>query len=257
MRLGFVGAGAITTAIVTGLNASDAGADTILVSPRNAEVAAALAAKFPNVTVAASNQAVLDGSDVVIIAVRPQIADEVLPALKFRRDHHVISLMAIIPLEKVAALAAPATKVARAIPLPMVADRCGPTPIYPHDPVAIALFNRIGTAIVAKNADQFSAFSAATATMAPYFAFAGEIAGWLARHDVRDEDARRYVATVFQGLANIAVNMPEQSFATLAREFATRGGINEQAAAHLKETGALASLSDALDAVLKRIKAAG
>ncbi len=257
MKLGFVGAGAITTAIVTGLNASDAGSDTILVSPRNADVAARLAAKFSNVTVAASNQVVLDGIDVVIIAIRPQVADEVLSPLKFRPDHHVISLMAIIPLEKVAALAAPAREIARAIPLPMVADRCGPTPISPADPIAAAIFNRLGTVIEAKSAAQFSAFSAATATMAPYFAFAGEIAGWLARHDVRDDDARRYVATVFQGLASIAANMPEHSFAALARDFATRGGINEQAAAHLKETGALAALSDALDAVLKRLKAAG
>jgi pyrroline-5-carboxylate reductase len=257
MKLGFVGAGAITTAIVTGLNASDAGSDTILVSPRNAQVAAALAAKFSNITVAASNQEVLDGSDVVVIAVRPQVADEVLSALKFRPDHHVISLMAIIPLEKVAALVAPARKIVRAIPLPMVADRRGPTPIYPPDPVAAAIFNRLGTVIEAKSADQFSAFSATTATMSPYYAFAAEIAGWLARHDVPAGDARRYVATVFQGLANIAVNMPERSFTALAGEFATRGGINEQAVAHLKETGALTSLSDALDAVLKRIKAAG
>ena len=256
MKLGFVGAGAITTAIVTGLNASDFGTDTIQVSPRNADVAAALAARFSNVTVAAANQAVLDRSDVVIIAVRPQVADEVLSALKFRPDHHAISLMAIIPLEKLAALVAPASKIVRAIPLPMVAERCGPTPIYPPDPVAVAIFNRLGTVIEAKSADQFSAFSAATATMAPYFAFAGEIAGWLARRDVPAGDARRYVASVFQGLANIAVGQPEHSFAALARDFSTRGGINEQTATHLKDTGALAALSDALDAVLKRLKAA-
>lgn len=256
MKLGFVGAGAITTAIVTGLNASDSGTDTILVSPRNADVAAALAAKFSNVTVAASNQAVLDGSDVAIIAVRPQVANEVLSALKFRPDHHVISLMAIIPLDKVAALVAPARKIVRAIPLPFVADRCGPTPIYPPDPVATALFNRLGTVIEANSADQFSAFSAATATMAPYYSFADEIAGWLAGREVPAGDARRYVATIFQGLANIAASRPEQSFGELAGDFATRGGINEQAVAHLKDAGALAALSGALDGVLKRLKAA-
>lgn len=256
MKLGFVGTGAITSAIITGLNASGAGEDTILVSPRNADIAATLTAKFANVTVAASNQAVLDGSDVVMLAVRPQVAEDVLSALKFRPDHHVISLMAITPLEKVSALVAPATKVARAIPIPIVADRCGPTAIYPPDPVAAAIFNRLGTAIEAKSADQFSAFSAVTATMAPYFAFAGEIAGWLARHDVPAEDARRYIATVFQGLANIAVKDSHRSFAALSGEFATRGGINEQVVAHLKETGALTALSDALDAVLHRMKAA-
>src|SRR5262245_12682027 len=107
MKLGFVGTGAITAAIVTGLTADGASGDTILVSPRNADIAAGLAGKFPNVTVAASNQMVLDGSDVVMLAVRPQVAAEVLSELRFRPDHHVVSLMAIIVLDKVAELVAP------------------------------------------------------------------------------------------------------------------------------------------------------
>ena len=256
MRLGFVGTGAITSAIVAGLNAAGIGRDTILVSPRNAETAAALAARFSSVTVAASNQAVLDGSDVVMLAVRPQVATEVLSELKFRADHHVISLMAIMPLEQVRGMVAPASKVTRAIPLPTVADRRGPTVIFPPDPGAVAIFDRLGTTIAATSADQFGAFSAATATMAPYFAFAGEIAGWLERHGVPAHVARTYVATVLQGLADTAVREKELSFAALAGEFATRGGINEQVAGHLKQHGALAALSDALDAVLQRMKAA-
>jgi pyrroline-5-carboxylate reductase len=247
VRLGFIGTGAITSAIVAGLNAAGGG-DAILVSPRNAETAAALAAKFPSVTVAASNQAVLDGSDVVMLAVRPQVGAEVLSELRFRADHRVISLMAIMPLEQVRAMVAPAQKVTRAVPLPLVADCCGPTPIFPPDQVAAGIFDRLGTAI--------EATSAATATMAPYFTFAEEIAAWLTRHGVPAADARRYVATVHQGLGNIAVATPEHSLAALAGEFATRGGINEQVLAHMKARGAFAALSEGLDAVLERMKAA-
>ena len=256
MRLGFVGTGAITSAIVTGLNGTGLGGDTILVSPRNAETAAALAARFPAVTVAASNQAVLDGSDVVMLAVRPQVAAEVVSELTFRADHHVISLMAIIPLNKVAELIAPATKVMRAIPLPMVADRCGPTVIYPPDPVAVEIFNRLGTAIEAASTNHFIAYSTATATMAPYFTFAEEIAAWLTGHGVPAADARRYVGTVFQGLGNIAAATQEHSLAALAGEFATRGGTNEQVVAHMKARGAFDALSEGLDAVLQRMEAA-
>ncbi|HKP22744.1 MAG TPA: pyrroline-5-carboxylate reductase [Dongiaceae bacterium] len=253
MRLGFVGTGAITSAIVTGLNAAGGG-DTILVSPRNAATAAALAAKHPNVTIAASNQAVLDGSDVVMLAVRPQVATEVLSELKFRADHHIISLMAIIPLEEVRAMVAPARTVTRTVPLPLVADRCGPTPIFPPDQVAAGIFNRIGTAIEATSADQFSAYCSATATMASYFTFAEEIAAWLMRHGVPSIDARRYVGTVFQGLGNIAATTQEHGLAALAAEFATRGGINEQVLAHMKARGAFDALSEGLDAVLQRMK---
>ena len=255
MRLGFVGTGAITSAIVTGLNTAGGG-DTILVSPRNAETAAALAAKVPNVTIAASNQAVLDGSDVVMLAIRPQVATEVLSELTFRADHHVISLMAITPLEQVRAMVAPARTATRAVPLPLVADRCGPTPIFPPDQVAASIFNRIGTAIEATSADQFIAFSTATATMAPYFTFAEEIAAWLTGRGVPAADARRYVATVFQGLGNIAATSQEHSLAALAGEFATRGGINEQVLAHMKARGAFDALSEGLDAVLHRMKSA-
>jgi pyrroline-5-carboxylate reductase len=256
VRLGFVGTGAITSAIVTGLNAAGLGSDTILVSPRNAETAASLAAKFASVTVAASNQAVLDGSEAVMLAVRPQVATEVLSELRFRADHRVISLMAITPLEMVRALVAPASAVTRAIPIPIVADRCGPTAIYPSDPVAAEIFNRLGSAIEATSADQFIAYSTATATMAPYFTFAEEIAAWLTRHGVPAADARRYVATVFRGLGNIAATTQEQSLAALAGEFATRGGINEQVLAHMKARGAFDALSEGLDAVLQRMKSA-
>src|SRR5262245_4739042 len=95
MRLGFVGTGTIAAAIIEGLFAAD-GAHSITVSPRNAEVAADLAARFANVRIAPTNQAVLDASDVVFLAVRPQIADGVLRELRFRPDHHVISLIAAI-----------------------------------------------------------------------------------------------------------------------------------------------------------------
>ena len=56
---GFVGTGAITRAMVTGLSAVDP-APEIVVSPRGAEASASLAGRFGNVRVAADNQAVVD-----------------------------------------------------------------------------------------------------------------------------------------------------------------------------------------------------
>ncbi|MGH7211159.1 MAG: NAD(P)-binding domain-containing protein [Acetobacteraceae bacterium] len=145
-RLGFIGCGTITAAIVTGLNAS--GYDgPIAVSPRNAQVSADLARRFANVTVAATNQAALDACDVAILAVRPQILAAVLPELRFRPDHQVIRLVAATSLAYLRAGPAPAAAVTRAVPLPMVARRQGPTAIYPASPVAKALFDALGSAI--------------------------------------------------------------------------------------------------------------
>ncbi|MBB4188505.1 pyrroline-5-carboxylate reductase [Sinorhizobium terangae] len=75
--IGFLGTGTISKAIITGLLADPAFTNPIVVAPRNAEIAANLAATYPQVTIAEDNQAVADSTDVVFLAVRPQIAAEV------------------------------------------------------------------------------------------------------------------------------------------------------------------------------------
>jgi pyrroline-5-carboxylate reductase len=255
MRLGFVGTGTITAAIVRGLGAACGEQGSILLSPRSADVSAALAAQFAHVQVVSSNQAVLDGSDVVMLAVRPQIARAVIPELRFRPGHHVISLIATLSLETLTGLVAPARTVSKAVPIPTTALGSGPTAIYPPDPVAAALFARIGTAIQVERPEIFDTLTVATATMAAYFTFADAIAAWLTQRGVAAADARLYVGTIFEGLARTAAGAPDQSFAALATEHATRGGLNEQLARHLTDSGLFAAMADGMDAILRRIEA--
>lgn len=49
MKVGFVGTGAITEAMVTGMLSGSPLASEVIISPRNADVAAKLAEKFPAV----------------------------------------------------------------------------------------------------------------------------------------------------------------------------------------------------------------
>ena len=250
MKLGFVGTGAITAAIVTGLNSGFGEQHSIRLSPRNAKIAFDLATRFPGVSVAASNQDVLDSSDVVVLAVRPQVALSVVSELRFRPDHRVISLVPTFSLASISDLVAPATKVTRAVPLPSVADRRGSTPIYPPDRLVAELFDRLGTAIQVQSESEFDALCAATATIASYFTFADTIASWLAGHGVSGPKARDYVTRIFAGLN---VEVTERSLKSLADEHATRGGINAQLLAHLVEHHVFENLSQGLDAVLRRI----
>ncbi|HWL80601.1 MAG TPA: pyrroline-5-carboxylate reductase [Roseomonas sp.] len=252
MKLGFIGVGTITAAIVEGLCKTQPEIEIIL-SPRNAETAAALAARYGNVRVAVGNQAVLDESEIVVLAVRPQIADEVLRALRFRGDHHVLSLIATVSLDYLRSATAPAGRVTRAVPLPMVAMQEGPTAIFPGDEKVRSLFERIGTAIVLENEAEFDVFTAATAVMASYFAFAGTVTGWMERGGISPEKARAFVGQMLQGLSRTA---PERDFATLADEHQTRGGINEQVVRHVAPGGVIPDLDAALDAVLVRLKSA-
>ena len=96
MILGFIGTGAIAAAIVSGLNSEGGARLTIRLSPRNAGVAAGLASRFGNVSVCASSQEVLDGSETVVLAVRPQVAEEVLSGLRFSSDQIVIDRKSVV-----------------------------------------------------------------------------------------------------------------------------------------------------------------
>jgi pyrroline-5-carboxylate reductase len=248
---GFLGVGAIATAIVRGLCDGAADAPPVLLSPRNAERAARLAADLPTVRVAPDNQAVVDASDVVVVCLRPADAADVLAGLDFRAGQAVVSAVAGLPVARLAALVAPATDVARCIPLPAVATRAGTTPVHPLTPAATALFDPLGGALPVDDEVAFESLAAASATVAAYFGHLGTIAGWLVAHGVPALEARRYVAATFAALSD-ELTSPGSDFPALAQVHATPGGLNEQFARSLDEAGVPDAVRAGLDAVLAR-----
>lgn len=253
MQLGFIGTGALTAAIVAGLKSVEDNPVAVVLSPRNEEIAAGLAARYRDVRVAADNQAVLDGCDTVMLAVRPQIAHEVLPALKFRAGHRVISLIATLSVEEVAGLIGPVANVTKALPMPMIARRQGATILFPPDAATAALFGRMGKAIEVADADEFNALSVVTATYASYFKYLDTIHGWLLGHQVPSEKARDYIATLFKALANAPDMAPDAGFMHLAEEYATRGGINEQVLRELTERDMFGAFAQSLEGIYRRV----
>lgn len=252
MRLGFLGTGTITEAIVTGLGSVPGDPHPILLSPRNARVAAGLAARYANVRVCATNQEVLDGSELVVLAVRPQDAEAVLSTLRFSAQHQIVSLIAGYSVERLRPLVAPAAAPSRAVPLPSVAHRRSPIAIYPPGGAAATLLAPLGQLSPVEVEAQLSAFNAVTSTMAAYFGFVGRIADWLARQGVPAQQAREYMALVYIGLAEAGLEASLKTYDELATAHSTPGGLNEQLLRHLREHGALDTLDDALEAVYRR-----
>jgi len=253
MEYGVLGVGAIGAAIVTGLCENVDEPLEVLLSPRNARIAAGLAQRFATVDVAADNQAVVDGAPVVVVCVRPQVAQAVLSELRFPADRVVISAMAGVPVNTLQRLVAPATDVARAIPLPSVARRDGITPVHPPNAAATALFDRLGETVELADVRAFDAFSASTATIAAHFAYLNAIAAWLESQEIPAPAARRYVASMFAGLAE--ATRSGERFEQLAREHATSGGINDQFLNALERGGTFEHVRLGLQRVLDRLNA--
>ncbi len=251
MRIGFVGTGRIASALVTGLCSAGLSPRSILISPRNAEVAARLTDRFPQVSVAPDNQSVLDGSDWVVLSLRPPMAEDVVSGLLFRAEHRVISVMAMVPLAALQRLAAPARSFVRALTLPSVAGRSGPVLVCPGNEEFAAFLGALGTPVTVPDERQFEVLWAMTAMIAPYYALVQRSATWAEGHGVEPGAARSYAAGFYHSIAQALDGADD--FAPLIAEAQTPGGLNEQALRTLTDTGWFETLNPVLDAILARV----
>ncbi len=251
--LGFIGTGTISAAMVRGIKASPLADWPVLLSPRNAERASALAASLPGVTVASDNQAVIDGAAMVILAVRPQVAEIVLRPLTIDADQTVISLIAGLPIAEIQSWTG-AVRVCRAVPLPFIEQRSDVTPVFPPDPEALALFNALGRALPVADLASFEIYSASSALMGTYFGLLETAEAWAVAKGLPAADARAYLSALFSNLGDV-LRHSQSPLHDLRITHSTRGGLNEQVFARFTEAGGRLALDDALSGVLARIRA--
>lgn len=254
MTIGFVGTGTITEAVVTGLGKTGFREIPIVLSPRSESVAARLAEANQNVSIALGNQDVLDRSDLVFVAVRPQIAEEVIRALRFRPSHHVISFVAATPVDRLLTWIDQPVRLSLAIPLPFVADLQGATAIHPPDEVANAVFSALGTAVQVESKREFDLLGVAASMMGTYFGILDATSSWLESQGLPRAAGDTYLRQLFSGLDHVARSRPVTSFKVLVGEHSTKGGMNEQVLEDFRSFGGTAALQKALGRVFARIR---
>lgn len=247
-RLGFIGTGEITAAMVRGLAGQG---HRILVSPRNATVAAALAAEFGEVAVAPNDQ-VVAGSDVVFLCLLARVAEEVLPGLPFRRDQSIISVMVDAPLAKLRQLCAPVSDIAITIPLPPIAKGGCPLPVYPASPVVEALFGQRNPVIPLRSEAALSAHLGASALCSPILDQLLAAADWLAGFTGDRNGAETYISAMIRAYLP-AEPAPGELAGALAK-LSTEGGLNATLRAAMEP--AKADLRRGLDGFRGRLQLA-
>ncbi len=250
--IGFIGTGSITKHIVRGLKASHMADAPVLLSPRNQAVAQDLSERLPGVQIAANNQDVLNRADLIILAVRPQLAAEVIRPLAFDPDKPVISLIATLPITDLHAWTG-VTQICRAIPLPFVERRSCVTPVFPPLPAAMELFGALGQALAVTDLAAFDSYAAASALMGTYFGLVESASAWMQMQGIPEQDAAAYLRALFANLGTTLRDDP-QSATALRLAHSTKGGLNEQLRRVFQTNGGDAALKAGLSAVLDRIR---
>jgi pyrroline-5-carboxylate reductase len=216
MDLGFVGTGTIAAAVVRGLAGER---HRIVVSARGAAQSARLAAEFACVSVA-ENQSVVDRSEVIFLGLLAAQAPEVLGGLRFRAGQRVISFIAEIALDEIAAMVAPAEAVAIMLPFPAIAQ--GGSPILSLGDAALLreIFCPANQVFEMADAAELRAYLCAQAVLSPTLLLLAETADWLQGQGVDPAQADRFLRALVG--SNLQAGPCRDTLAALA----TPGGYN-------------------------------
>ncbi|WP_455481694.1 pyrroline-5-carboxylate reductase [Bartonella sp. B35(2025)] len=257
MKIGFLGTGKISASMVDGLMASTFDILSIIVSPRNAQIAERLSHDYDKVTIAENNQVLLDTSDCVFLCLPNQTAEEILRPLYFRPEQIVVSVLAMAKAAEVEGWIN--HKIYRAVPLPFVAECKNLTPIYPDHLFLRTLFDALGGTLVLEAEEQFDLFMTAGSLMGVYFNFIETAHQWLITKGLKKQQSADFLAIMFANLTDemrkmIAINCPSSlDFALLEKEFSTKGGTNEFLSNCFSRQGGRTALTGALETTLQRM----
>ena len=253
MKLGFIGTGKITSAVVTGICTSKISFQKIIISPRNRNISQKLKKRFRKVIIAKTNQEIVDKCNWVFLAVTPTVGAKILPKLNFRSNQKIISFISTINLTQLKKIVKKKVKIVRAIPLPPISLGKGPVPICPPDKQVKNFFNKIGTTIEIQSERSSKNFWATSGMMAPFYEVLKVLSDWLVKKGIKRIEAQKYITSLFVALSEDSVVNSKKHLKYLVSASQTPGGLNEQSVKELRKSGFYKSLEKSLTSVLKRL----
>lgn len=237
MDLGFVGTGTIAAAVVAGI-AGDG--HRIVVSERSVAQSKRLAEQFDSVTVAA-NQEVLDRSEVVFLGLLAGHAPEVLAGLRFRAGQRVISFIAEIALEEIAAMVAPAEAVAIMLPFPAIANGGSPILALGDATLVREIFAPANSVFALQSAAELSAYLCAQAVLSPAVLMVASAADWMGAQGVDRVAGEAFLRAL------VASSLQAGDCRDTLAALSTPGGYNLRLREALQRSGLETALSKGLD----------
>lgn len=253
MRLGFIGTGKISSSVIKGICTSKISFSKIIISPRNKLIANSLKRKFKKVIIAKDNQDVINSSNWIFIGVTPDVGKRIIKNLKFRSNQTIISFISSITLNDLKKAIKVNANIVRAAPLPPIALKKGPVPIYPPNKKVKLFFDKIGNTVETKKEKLSINFWSTSAMMAPFYEMLKVITDWFVKRGVKRIDAQKYVTSLFLALSEDAAFNSKKDLKYLVKDSQTPKGINEQSLKELRKAGFYKSIQKSLDSIHKRL----
>jgi len=247
-RIGFLGVGHLARCLITGFLKSSLPAESLLLSPRGQ---APIIAEETGIELAASNAALIEACDTVILAVRPSSAADAVAGLPWRKDQTLVSACAGVSIADLAARA-PSPRIIRIMPVTAAEIGASPTVCYPASPDISELIARLGPVIPLVREQDFEVATVSAAVYGWVQKLIQVSADWSADRGLAPDAARQLSAGIFSAAGRM-VAASDEPMDHLLEHLATPGGITELGLKHLERHEVGEAWSGACDAVVDRL----
>jgi pyrroline-5-carboxylate reductase len=259
MRLGLIGAGNMGGAIVKGYIASGADAASVTVYDKDAGKAASFAAET-GAAAADGAAALADVSDVVIVAVKPNDFEEVLPELAKAspRDRLIISPAAGLSISYIEGFLGERSKIIRVMPNTPALVGAGMTAACRNANVsdeefrtALGIFESVGRAEAVDESLMDAVTGVSGSSPAYAYMFIDALAGAAAEYGMDAAQARRFAAQAVLGAAKMTLETGVDPL-TLRRNVCSKGGTTIEAVNVLLRNGFEDNIAEAVQACVEK-----
>ena len=253
MKIGFIGTGQITKAVVTGILSSRLKVNKIYLSARNKKISKFLKSKSKKISIIKNNQEIINKSNWIFLAVTPKVGQKILHKYHYKSNQTIISFISTIKMKQLKKIVKVKASIVRAIPLPPISLRKGPVPIFPPNKKVKNFFNQLGTTVEIKKENSSLNFWSTSGMMAPFYEMLNQMSIWLVKRGINRDDAQKYITSLFVALSEDAVIKSKKDLKNLVKESQTPGGLNEQGVKEFKKAGFYRSIDKTLNSILKRL----
>lgn len=260
-NISFIGAGNMARSLISGLIADGRDPATIWISDRNDDQRLLLEQQF-HLHATASNIEAAENSDIVILAVKPQVMQTVCQELRDtvqQKRPLVVSIAAGIRELDINRWLGGDVAIVRAMPNTPSLIKTGATALFANSRVSSAQRNNaetilraVGLALWIEDEALMRAVTALSGSGPAYFFLFIEAMEEAARDlGLADETARLLALQTAFGATKMALESPENC-ATLRRRVTSPGGTTEQAILTFENNGLRALVAKALSAAANR-----
>ncbi len=258
MNIGFIGAGNMASALAGGLISSELiRPDEISISDKNSSSLKPWQAK--GVFTTEDNTEVLEHSDIVVFAVKPNVLPSVLEeAKKFSKDKIFISIAAGVTIETIEEALGKKAKIIRAMPNTPARVNCGITVIASNKNItdseleeAKKILSAVGEVVMLDEKYINAATALHGSSPAYVYLLIDAMADSGVRYGIPKEISLRLAAKAVEGAAKMVLETKEHPQA-LKDAVCSPGGTTIAAVCELEKTGFGSSVSAAIDACVKK-----